>query len=42
MPRAIKPGPHHLRDAARSVAVRLIDLRMQHRPHVPRLNTDHR
>jgi len=42
MHRAIKPRPHHLRDAARVVAVGLVDLRLQHRPHVPRLNTDHR
>ena len=27
---------------ARVVAISLIDLRLQHRPHVPRLNTDHR
>jgi hypothetical protein len=39
--RAIKPGPHHLRYAARIVAVRLVDLRPQHGPHVPCLNTDH-
>jgi hypothetical protein len=31
-----------LRDAARIVAVRLVDLSLQHRLHVPRLNTDHR
>src|SRR6516162_9122570 len=42
MHRAIKPGPHHLRYAARIVAVRLVDLRPQHGPHVPCLNTDHR
>jgi len=42
MHRTIKPRPHHLRDAASIVAVRLVDLRLQHRPHVPRLNTDHR
>jgi hypothetical protein len=42
MHRTIKPRPHHLRYAARIVAVRLVDLRLQHRPHVPRLNTDHR
>src|SRR5882724_2510556 len=41
MHRAIKPGPHHLRYAARIVAVRLVDLRRQHGPHVPCLNTDH-
>ena len=27
---------------ARVVAISLIDLRLQHRPHVPRLDTDHR
>jgi cyclopropane-fatty-acyl-phospholipid synthase len=32
----IKPHPHHLRDAARIVAVRLVDLRLQCRSHVPR------
>src|SRR6266480_6218068 len=37
----IKPHPHHLRDAACIVAVRLVDLRLQHRLHVPRLDTDH-
>jgi hypothetical protein len=34
--------PHHLRDAACIVAIRLVDLRLQHRLHVPRFNTDHR
>src|SRR5580704_12483054 len=42
MHRAVKPHPHHLRDAACIVAIRLVDLRLQHGPHVPRLNTDHR
>src|SRR5260370_30063687 len=42
MHRTVKPDPHHLRDAARIVAVRLVDLRLEHRLHVPRLNTDHR
>src|SRR5215475_1236420 len=42
MYRAIKPDPHHLRDAARIVAISLVDLRLQHRPHMPGLNTDHR
>src|SRR5438309_2974469 len=42
MHRTIKPRPHHLRYAARIVAVRLVDLRLQHRVHVPRLNADHR
>jgi hypothetical protein len=41
MYRAIKSRPHHLCDAARVVAVSLVDLRLQHRPHVPRLDTDH-
>src|SRR5476651_1403247 len=34
--------PHHLRHATRIVAVGLVDLRLQHRPHMPRLDTDHR
>src|SRR3974390_2796091 len=38
----IKSRSHHLRDPACIVAVRLVDLRLQYRPHVPRLNTDHR
>src|SRR5712671_4484938 len=38
---AVKPRPHHLRDAARVIAVRLVDLRLQHRLPVPRLDTDH-
>jgi hypothetical protein len=42
MHRAIKSRPHHLGHAARIVAVGLFDLRLQHRPHVPRLDTDHR
>jgi hypothetical protein len=42
MHRTIKPRPHHLRNAARVVAVGLVDLRLQHCPHVPRLDTDHR
>src|SRR6266404_2820756 len=41
MHRTIKSGPHHLRDAARIIAVRLVDLRLQHRLHMPRLGTDH-
>src|ERR1700688_4211482 len=39
---AVKSRPHHLRHAARIVAVGLVDLRLQYRPHVPRLDTDHR
>jgi hypothetical protein len=31
MHRTIKSGPHHLPDAARIIAVRLVDLRLQHR-----------
>jgi len=42
MHRAIQSHPHHLRHAARIVAVGLVDLRLQQRPHVPRLDTDHR
>src|SRR5437588_4933064 len=42
MHRAIKPDPHHLRYAAGVVAVSFVDLCLQHRPHVPCLNTDHR
>src|SRR6476661_5834108 len=42
MHRTVKPNPHHLRDATRIVAVGLVDLRLQRRPHVPRLDTDHR
>src|SRR6187397_532333 len=42
MHRTIKPRPHHLRDATRIVAVRLVDLRLQRRPHVPRLDADRR
>jgi hypothetical protein len=42
MHRTVKPHPHHLRDATRIVAVRLVDLRLQHRLHVPRLDTDRR
>src|SRR5512139_2221156 len=42
MPRTIKSRPHHLRHAARIVAVGLVDLRLQNSPHVPRLDTYHR
>src|SRR5262245_42477361 len=42
MNRAVKPHAHHLRYAARVVAIRLVDLRLQHRLHVPCLDTDHR
>ena len=41
MHRTVKPHSHHLCDAACIVAVRLVDLRLQHRLHVPRFNTDH-
>jgi hypothetical protein len=40
-PAAIKARPHHLRDAPRIFAIRLVDLCLQHRLHVPRLDTDH-
>ena len=42
MHRTVKPNPHHLCHATRIVAVGLVDLRLQHRLHVPRLNADHR
>src|SRR6478736_3416960 len=42
MHRAVKPNPHHLGDAARIVAVSLVNLRLQRRSHVPRLDTDYR
>src|SRR5664279_4043371 len=42
MNRTVKPNPHHLRNTTRVVAVGLVDLCLQHRPHVPRLDTDHR
>jgi hypothetical protein len=38
----LKPHPHHLRDTARIVAVRLVDLSLHYRLHVPRLDADHR
>ena len=41
MNRTVKPHPYHLCDATRIVAVRFVDLRLQCRPHVPRLDTDH-
>jgi hypothetical protein len=41
MHRAIHSHPHHLSDAARVIAIGLVDLRLQHRLHVPRLHTDH-
>jgi hypothetical protein len=41
MHRAMEPHPYHLRDAMGIVAIRLVNLRLQHRPHAPRLNTDH-
>src|SRR6266481_5085131 len=41
MHRSIKPHSHHLCYAARIVAVCLVDLRLQHRPHMSRLNTNH-
>src|SRR5438034_3318359 len=42
MHRAIEPHPHHLRYATRVIAVRLVDLCLQHRPLLSRLNADHR
>ena len=42
MDRPVKPHPHHLRNAAGIIAIGLVDLCLQHRPHVPRLNTDYR
>src|SRR5579863_9530725 len=42
MYRTVKSHPYHLRDAARIIAVGLVDLRLQHRLHVPRLDTNHR
>ena len=42
MDRSINSYPHHLCYAARVITVSLVDLRLQHRLHVPRLNTDHR
>src|SRR5262249_52399955 len=41
MHRSIEARPHHLRYATRIIAVCLIDPRLQHGLHVPRLNTDH-
>src|SRR5215831_8856187 len=38
----IKPHPHHLCYAACIIAVGLVDLCLQHGPHVPRLNANHR
>src|SRR6476469_2197467 len=43
MHRLEQDAPHHLRDTARVVAVRLVDLlRRQQCLHVPRLDADHR
>src|SRR5436189_4515076 len=42
MHRTVQSHPDHLSDATRVVAVGLVDLRLQTRPHVPRLDTDHR
>src|SRR5437899_7548023 len=41
MYRSIESRPHHLRYAARVIAVCLVDLCFQHGPHVPRFNTNH-
>ena len=40
MHRATKPHARHLRDAASVIAVRLVDLCLQHYPRVPCLDTD--
>jgi hypothetical protein len=40
--RPIKPDSHHLGDTAGIVAIGLVDLCLQYRPHVPCLDTDHR
>src|SRR5215471_3490003 len=42
MHRTIETHPYHLRHAASVIAVGLVDLRLQHGPHVPGLDTDHR
>jgi len=39
--RAIKSHSHHLRHATSVIAVRLVDLRLRHSPHVLRPDTDH-
>jgi hypothetical protein len=39
MHRTIRARSHHLCDATRIVAIGLVDLRLQCRSHVPRLNT---
>jgi hypothetical protein len=37
----IRPSlPHHLRNPARIIAVRFVDLRLRHRLHVPRFRLD--
>src|SRR5215831_7017000 len=41
MHRTIETNSHHLRYAARIVAVCLVDPRLQHGLHVPRLNADY-
>src|SRR6478752_816200 len=42
MYRTVKPRSHHLGYAAGIIAVGLVDLRLQCRSHVPRLDADHR
>src|SRR5215467_4603316 len=42
MYRSIQSRPHHLRHTTCVIAICLIDLCLQHGPHVPRLNTNHR
>src|SRR6266576_5607871 len=41
MHRSIKSYSHHLGTSARVIAVCLVDLRLQHGPHVSRLNTNY-
>jgi hypothetical protein len=36
-----KADPHHLCYTVRILAVRLVDLRLQHGPHMSRFNTNH-
>jgi hypothetical protein len=42
MYRTVNSHPHHLRHATGIIPVSLVDLCLQHRSHVPRLNADHR
>ena len=38
----VEPHPHHLRDTTWSIRVGLLDLRLRHRLHVPRLDAERR